>query len=117
MITRKSTFFLGIFVFLIPFFGLPTFWKTFFIILSGAILVALSIQVSIQKRNVKPRIKKDRHNEILVDNISVYTPSVSNMENTFVTPLPPTPAIQTEIKKTPTRRRSSSSKNTSEKVI
>lgn len=112
MINRKSTFFLGVFIFLIPFLGLPTFWKTFFIILSGAILVSLSIKVSIPKRVSRSKIKKEKTEVEYLNDTSVYTPSVENMTNTFspsshereIVRTPPfVPVV--EIKK-PVRRRS-----------
>jgi len=49
IIHRKSTFFLGIFIFLIPFLGLPSSWKTTLIILSGLGLVSLSTKIILPK--------------------------------------------------------------------
>ncbi len=47
MIQRRSTFFLGLFIFLIPFLGLPSSSKTVFIILSGLGLIALSVKIAL----------------------------------------------------------------------
>jgi O-antigen ligase len=60
MITNKSTFFLGIFVFLIPFFGVPSAWRTAFVILSGLWLVFISIKINLPKKNVKAKAKKEK---------------------------------------------------------
>jgi len=50
MIEQKRIFFLGIFIFLIPFLGIPTFWKTVLITLSGFILMAMSVKVTLPIR-------------------------------------------------------------------
>lgn len=60
MIERKSTFFLGIFLFIIPFLGFPSFWKTFFVCVSGLTLVALSIQIKVPQKTIKTRIRKEK---------------------------------------------------------
>lgn len=61
-VNRKSVFFIGIFIFLIPFMGIPTFWKTLFITLSGLFLIisGVDFSVSIPKKPVKPRVKKEK---------------------------------------------------------
>lgn len=65
MIHRKGTFFLGIFIFLIPFLGLPTFWKTMFVCFCGLMLVALSIKIVIpNKAASKPAVKRTRTKKI-----------------------------------------------------
>ena len=60
VITRKSTFFLGIFIFLIPFLGVPTSWKTVFVVLSGLFLIFLSIKIVLPKKNIKIVKRKDK---------------------------------------------------------
>ncbi len=65
MIHRRSTFFLGLFITLIPFLGLPTASKTTLIILSGVFLVYSSITIALperfkktaQKSGIKPLAK------------------------------------------------------------
>ncbi|MHB1316288.1 MAG: hypothetical protein ACYCZW_00335 [Minisyncoccota bacterium] len=57
MITNRRTLFLGLFIVLIPFIGLPTFWKTFIIIISGLTLISFSVNISIPKKITK-RIPK-----------------------------------------------------------
>ena len=61
MIQKRGTFFLGIFVFLIPFLGLPTSWKTSLIVFSGLYLIYTSITITLPERfkkiSRKPEIK------------------------------------------------------------
>ena len=73
MIQRKDTFFLGIFIFLIPFLGVPTSWKTLFITLSGLGLVAISLRVSLPKKQFKIRTKKDRITPVFVENSPLFS--------------------------------------------
>ncbi len=68
MIDRKSTFFLGVFVFMIPFLGFPTFWKTFFTVFAGVVLILMSVKVSIYKRPQK-KIPKERVTPVVVENV------------------------------------------------
>lgn len=74
MISRKSTFFLGIFIFLLPFMGLPTSWKTGLMIVCGIFLVfsSLSLTISIPKKTTKHRIKKEKSSKMSVEDIPVY---------------------------------------------
>ncbi len=106
MISRKSTFFLGIFIFLIPFLGFPSFWKTIFVTLSGATLVLLSVKIVIPRKGFKNKIKKERITPVYVENIPVYNPPVVEKE-----PVVNIPEIKTEIKKPAVRRRSSANKS------
>ena len=80
MITRKSTFFLGIFIFLIPFLGVPTSWKTFFTVASGLGLVALSVKITLPKKQIKPKTRKEKITPVFVENSPIYQPE-SKMEN------------------------------------
>ena len=77
MIHRKSTFFLGLFIFFIPFLGLPTFWKTTLIILSGITLIGLSVKIilpkKILKHTLRHKIKKEKENSFSVENITENT--------------------------------------------
>jgi len=59
MIYNRKTFFLGLFIFLIPFFGFPSSWKMAMTIASGLVLMALSAKFEVkkpirQKRKEKP---------------------------------------------------------------
>ena len=75
MIQRRSTFFLGIFIFLIPFTGFPTSWKTSFIIFSGLALIALSVKIVLPNKHlVKPKLKtkKSKIVPIFTQDISTH---------------------------------------------
>lgn len=69
MIQRRSTFFLGIFIFIIPFLGIPSSWRTFFIVFSGIALIALSIKISLPKKTVKSRIRREKVTPVFVESI------------------------------------------------
>ena len=83
MIQRKSTFFLGIFIFLIPFLGFPSFWKTVMITLSGLALILLSVKVTLPRKNLKARGKREKITPVFVENIPVY-PKDDTMESTHL---------------------------------
>ena len=72
MITRKRTFFLGIFIFLIPFLGVPTSWKTLFVTVSGLGLVAMSVKITLPKKQVKTKTKKEKITPVSVENFPIY---------------------------------------------
>jgi hypothetical protein len=72
MIHKKSTFFLGLFILLIPFLGFPSFWKTMLIFISGVSLISLSVKVYLPRKNTKPRHKKEKITPVFVENIPVY---------------------------------------------
>ena len=72
MINRKSTFFLGIFIFIIPFLGFPGAWKTFFVTISGIVLVFLSVKISLPKKTTKVRTKREKVTPVFVENIPIY---------------------------------------------
>lgn len=61
MIRKRGTFFLGLFIFLIPFLGLPTSWKTTLIVLAGLTLIYSSITITLPERfrktTRKPEVK------------------------------------------------------------
>ena len=72
MISKKSTFFLGIFIFLIPFTGFPSSWKSAFVIICGLVLVTMSVKVSLPKKHSKGRTKKEKITPVFVENIPIY---------------------------------------------
>jgi hypothetical protein len=59
MIHRRGTFFLGLFIFLIPFLGLPTSWKTTLVVLSGLSLAYSSITITLPERFKKSSRKHE----------------------------------------------------------
>ena len=77
MIRRKSTFFLGIFIFLIPFLGLPSVSKTILVVLSGLTLIALSVKIIFPQKTSKPTIKRSRKKSFSPQDISLIENSVS----------------------------------------
>ena len=74
MIQHKRTFSLGIFIFLIPFLGLPSSWKTTLVVLSGLSLVFLSVKIVLPKKPIKIKSKKPRPAPTFAQNIPVYPP-------------------------------------------
>ena len=74
MIQNKSTFFLGVFIFIIPFLGLPTSWKTTLIVLSGLGLMALSFKFIPFKKNPKIRVKKEKVTPVFIEPMPAITP-------------------------------------------
>lgn len=98
MISRKSTFFLGIFIFLIPFLGLPSFWKTLMIALSGIFLVFLSVKIVLPRKMAKgrARVKKEKVTPVFVENIPVY-PKDNTMETANIN-IKPSRSSKTDIK-------------------
>ena len=84
MINRKSTFFLGIFIFLVPFLGVPTSWKTFFIVVSGLTIVALSIKITLPKKTAVRRVRKEKVTPVYVESIPIYPKE--NMVDNVVKP-------------------------------
>ena len=50
MSKNRIVFVIGSILFLIPFLGFPSSWKTFFSIVSGLILISLSLSNSIKRR-------------------------------------------------------------------
>lgn len=68
MISKKSTFFLGIFLFFIPFMGFPSSWKNTLVIISGLILIALSVKVVVPKRTSRTRLKKEKITPVFMEN-------------------------------------------------
>ncbi|MBA3733304.1 hypothetical protein H0W91_02920 [Patescibacteria group bacterium] len=79
MIARKKTFFLGIFIFLIPFLGLPSAWKTLCITISGLILVGLSTKIILPRKvTTRPRTKKEKVTSVYVESIPAYRETENN---------------------------------------
>jgi hypothetical protein len=93
MIQKKSTFFLGFFIFLIPFLGFPGFWKTVFTIISGLSLVALSVKFSVPKKTIRPKQRKDKVVPFAPENIVV--------ENSVPPELKPEPEVPVSVPRPP----------------
>lgn len=58
MIKNGKTFYLGIFIFLIPFLGLPSSWRTFLVVVCGLVLILMSVKVSLPGRATPRRLRK-----------------------------------------------------------
>ena len=72
MISKKSTFFLGIFIFIIPFLGLPNSWRGALVIISGLLLISMSLKISIPKKTSRSRAKKEKVTPVFVENSPIY---------------------------------------------
>lgn len=72
MISHKGRFFLGIFIFITPFLGFPSFWKTTFIVVAGLTLIFSSINIPAPRKNTKQRVKKERVTPVFVESVPVY---------------------------------------------
>lgn len=72
MIKSKRTLLLGIFIFILPFLGVPTSWKTTLIILSGLALIALSLNITIPKKSTKRPRRKEKVTPVFVENAPIY---------------------------------------------
>ena len=76
MIKQKSTLFLGIFILVIPFLGIPASWKTTCIVLSALTLVALSVKIVLPKKPSKTRVKREKITPVFVENSPIFPKEV-----------------------------------------
>mgnify|MGYP003455438035 FL=1 len=79
MIERKGSFYLGVFVFVIPFLGFPTMWKMILVVIAGFSLVMISIRIPSPRKNFRTKIKKENSpqpSEVVVSEI-INEPRVS----------------------------------------
>lgn len=81
MISNKRTFFLGIFIFIIPFLGFPSSWKTIFIVVSGVVLVLMSLKLSLPRKTTRVKSKKERTTPVFVENIPIYSRGIAVESN------------------------------------
>lgn len=72
MIQHKTTFFLGIFIFLVPFLGLPSDWKTMLIAATGIFLVVISVKIVLPRKNLRPKGRREKVTPVFVENIPIY---------------------------------------------
>jgi hypothetical protein len=59
MINHKAGFYLGVFIFVIPFLGFPTMWKMGLVIFGGLSLILMSIRIPVPRRMTKNKTKKE----------------------------------------------------------
>ncbi len=74
MIKQRSTLFLGIFIFVIPFLGLPTSWRASLVMIAGLGLIALSIKITLPRRLAKSGKKlrrKEKVSAVFVENMPI----------------------------------------------
>ena len=73
MIQNRSTFFIGIFIIIISssFLGLPSSWKTTLMLLSGLLLVALSVKITLPRKSIKNLPKKKKVTPVFMENAPV----------------------------------------------
>lgn len=78
MIARKGTFYLGIFIFIIPFLGFPTMWKMFLVVVAGLSMILYSVRLPMPKKSFKQKIKKENFPIETIDtSIKTETSTVS----------------------------------------
>ena len=87
MIHKKSTFFLGLFILIIPFLGVPSFWRTILIFISGFTLIGLSVKISIPKKHIKTKTRREKVTPVFVENIPIY-PANDTVEKSNVNSSP-----------------------------
>lgn len=84
MITNRRTLLLGLFIMLIPFFGFPSAWKTFIILVSGVILVGFSVHITIPKKIPKRIVRrKETINPIFRESMIIPQTPVVRKEKTI----------------------------------
>jgi len=81
-INRKSTLFLGIFIFIIPFLGFPSIWKAILTIASGLLLIIFSVKIQIPKKGVR-RIQREKVTQVFVESVPLTTPNISPRNDTI----------------------------------
>ncbi len=64
MINNKGSFYLGVFVFLIPFLGFPTIWKMGLVIFAGSLLVLTSLRIPTPRKTFKAKSKKETGGQV-----------------------------------------------------
>lgn len=69
MIVNTKTFFVGLILVLLPFLGIPLFWKTTFTVLFGLYLIFLSIRIELPKKATAKRTrKKEKTSSVFTEN-------------------------------------------------
>lgn len=57
MINHKGSFYLGVFIFIIPFLGFPTMWKMVLVVFGGVLLILTSLKVPSPRKIQRPIFK------------------------------------------------------------
>jgi hypothetical protein len=59
MIDHKGSFYLGVFIFIIPFLGFPTMWKMGLVVFGGILLILTSLRVPNPRKFQRPKFKRE----------------------------------------------------------
>lgn len=101
MIKYRGSFYLGVFVFIIPFLGFPTMWKMGLVVFAGVLLVLSSLKVP-SGINLSRRIKKTDKKEKTESPVIEVIPTKPEVV-VPVTTTPPIVIITPTVKKLSTR--------------
>ncbi len=103
MIERKGSFYIGVFVFVIPFLGFPTMWKMILVVFGGVLLILTSLKVPSPRKNVKLKFKKEETiaeaPEIQIQVVEPVEVPVEQMPEEVPVFSPPIIKIDREVKK------------------
>lgn len=80
MVTDKKTFFIGLFIFITPFLGLPLWWRFTLIILSALSLIIFSIKLELSKKTSSKSLKLPRKKQKITEN-KIISAEKKNKEN------------------------------------
>jgi hypothetical protein len=94
MIERKGSFYLGVFVFIIPFLGFPTMWKMFLVVFGGVLLILTSLKVPTPRKNLKPKFKKE---DSFLETSVVINEPIKNIEPVIVSAPASAPVVDAPI--------------------
>lgn len=81
MVKNYKNLVLGFWIIVVPFLGLPLSWKFAVIVLSGLLLVFMSIEIDLPKR---VSVKKVRKTKVLKNDTESSISDVSNKTSDFV---------------------------------
>lgn len=69
MIANTKIFFVGFVLVLLPFLGIPLFWKTTFTVFFGLYLIVSSIHIELPKRTTAKRVRrKEKTSPVFTEN-------------------------------------------------
>lgn len=94
MIERKGSFYLGVFVFIIPFLGFPTMWKMVLVVIGGVLLILTSLKTPAPRKIVKPKLKKE---DDLPEVADIQIPTIQSIEKPTEPVVETTPVIEIPI--------------------
>jgi len=86
MINHKAGFYLGVFIFVIPFLGFPTIWKMGLVLFGGLSLILMSIRIPVPKRMLKHKPKKETFVPDMEKNEEVVIPVIDPIKIEVIDP-------------------------------